>query len=142
MLTGAGAGAAAVPVMNAYQAAVNAASKCVYGEPALNLDDAATRDVAQSLGVPFAAVQYGAGISLGALYGLFAESFPAATAGGGTGFGAAAWLLGDEIVVPMFGLAQGCEYDSISGHVNALAGHVVFGAVTHYLRKALCAYAR
>lgn len=134
---GAVAGAAGVAVMNAYQSAINAASKAVCGRPALNLDDAATRDVANAVSQPFSVVQYGVGSVLGALYGLSTERIPAISAGAGTAFGAAAWLVGDEIAVPLLGIANGPEYRSFSGHVNALAGHVVFGAAAHCARAVL-----
>ena len=148
---GAIGGVAAVAAMNAYQAAVNAVSKKVYCGPALNLDGAATLDVAKAIAqamcgfelsesqerYAFLTVQYSVGIALGALYGFLAERFPATATGAGTGFGAAAWLLGDEIAVPLLGFTNSPEYRSLSGHVNALAGHVVFGAATDAARKLL-----
>jgi uncharacterized membrane protein YagU involved in acid resistance len=148
---GAMAGAAAVAAMNAYQAAVNALTKEVYGGQAVNLDDAATLDVAKSIAkamcgfelsdeqerCAFLTVQYSLGVALGALYGFLAERFPAASIGGGTAFGAAAWLVGDEIAVPLLGFTDTCEYRRFAGHANALAGHVVFGAATDATRKLL-----
>ena len=148
---GAVGGAAGVAVMNAYQRVVNVAMKRLTGEPALNLDDAATRDVANAVirsacgcelgeaqqACAFLTVQYTLGVSLGALYGVLAECLPSATACSGTAFGAAAWLAGDEIGVPVLGIANGPEYHSFAGHANALAGHAVFGAATHCARAVL-----
>ena len=55
--------------------------------------------------------------------------------GAGTGYGAAVWVGADEIAVPLFGLSGPPDETPLSGHVKALASHLVFGLVTHLTRK-------
>jgi putative membrane protein len=82
------------------------------------------------------AVHYGLGSALGAVYGLMAAR-PEARAGAGTSYGAAVWLAADEVAVPMLGLSGPPSETPLSGHVNALASHLIFGLVTHFGRKLL-----
>ena len=77
-----------------------------------------------------AAVHFVYGTSIGAIYGALARSVPEVTAGRGTAYGAAAWLGGDEIAVPAFGLSDPPSKVPVSSHVSALAAHVIYGAVT------------
>jgi putative membrane protein len=80
------------------------------------------------------AVHYGFGMTLGAVYGSLAGSTPVKM-GAGTGYGAAVWVGADEIAVPLFGLSGPPDTTPLSGHVKALASHLVFGLVTHLTRK-------
>lgn len=56
-------------------------------------------------------------------------------------FGAALWLAGDELAVPLLGLADKPTAYSPSSHVQALAAHLGYGvattAATRYLENAL-----
>lgn len=80
------------------------------------------------------AVHYGVGATLGAIYGGLAPCTPV-EAGAGTAYGAAVWAGADEVAVPLFGLSGPPTETPLSGHVNALASHLVFGLVTHLTRK-------
>lgn len=82
-------------------------------------------------------VHYAFGTLMGALYGVLAEKMPVAKAGIGTAYGTAVWLGADEIGVPAFGLSEGPTKTPVSGHLKALASHVVYGMTTDLTRKAL-----
>ena len=79
-------------------------------------------------------VHYSLGVTLGAIYGGLA-SFEPVAAGAGTAFGAAVWLIADEVSVPLLGLAPPPQESPISSHINSLASHLVFGLVTHLTSK-------
>jgi putative membrane protein len=80
------------------------------------------------------AVHYGLGTTLGAIYGGLAPCTPVKEAAG-TAYGAAVWVVADEVAVPLFGLSGPPTETPLSGHVRALASHLVFGVVTHLTRK-------
>jgi len=79
----------------------------------------------------------GLGAFCGAAYGAAAELTPHVTAGHGTAFGAAVWLLADEIAVPALGLSLPPTKHPPSTHLFALSSHLVFGATTELLRRAM-----
>jgi putative membrane protein len=83
------------------------------------------------------AVHYAFGSLVGALYGGAAELFPSVGAGLGLPFGAALWLLGDEIAVPALGLGKSPTEIAPDKHADALASHFVYGATTDLLRRVL-----
>lgn len=84
-----------------------------------------------------AAVHYAFGTVSGGLYGALAEVTPQVTAGVGIPFGAAFWLLADEISVPLLGLSKGPTEYPPSTHVYALASHLVYGATAELSRRAI-----
>jgi putative membrane protein len=84
-----------------------------------------------------AAVHYVFGTATGGLYGALAEVSPQVTAGGGLPFGAAFWLIADEISVPLLGLSKGPTEYPVSTHVYALASHLVYGVTAEFSRRAL-----
>jgi hypothetical protein len=73
------------------------------------------------------------GLAMAALYGALRGARPApmrrdlAT---GAAFGALLWMLGDEVMVPLLGLAEGPRATPLQGHAQALAGHLGYGLVT------------
>lgn len=72
------------------------------------------------------AVHYAMSASMGAVYG---SSFARPTlmqAGRGLAYGAAVWLLADEVAVPALGL--GASSSPPKTHVRALLAHLVYGA--------------
>ena len=83
------------------------------------------------------AVHYAFGTASGGLYGALAEVTPQVTSGVGLPFGAAFWLLADEISVPVLGLAKGPTEYPVSTHVYALASHLVYGVTAEMSRRAL-----
>ena len=84
-----------------------------------------------------AVVHYAFGTVTGGLYGALAEVSPQVTIGAGVPFGAAFWLLADEISVPLMGLSKGPTGYPVSTHVYALASHVVYGVTAELSRRAL-----
>jgi putative membrane protein len=84
-----------------------------------------------------AAVHYAFGVATGGLYGALAELSPQVTTGAGVPFGAAVWLLADEISVPLLGLSKGPTEYPASTHVYAFASHLVYGVTAEFSRRAL-----
>ena len=82
-------------------------------------------------------VHYAFGLSAGAAYGVAAEVFPLATRGTGIPYGAAIWLLADEVVVPALGLSKTAEEYSTPVHIVSLASHIAFGATTEVVRRTI-----
>lgn len=75
------------------------------------------------------------GATTGALYGAAAEMLPKVSIGTGLAFGAAVWLVADEIIVPAAGLSRSASEYPLSKHAYALASHLVYGATTELLRR-------
>jgi len=84
-----------------------------------------------------AAVHYTFGTLSGGLYGALAELVPQVTTAAGVPFGAAFWLLADEISVPLLGLSKGAAEYPVSTHAYALASHLVYGATAELSRRAV-----
>jgi len=84
-----------------------------------------------------AAVHYAFGTLSGGLYGALAEVTPQVTTAAGVPFGAAFWLLADEVAVPLLGLSKGQTEYPPSTHAYALASHVVYGVTAEMSRRAL-----
>lgn len=83
------------------------------------------------------AVHWGYGILLGGVYGMLRTDADAPDLVGGLGYGTAAWVLGDELMVPLLGLAKGPTAHSWSDHAKALGAHLVYGAATSSATQAL-----
>jgi putative membrane protein len=98
----------------------------------LILDRKLTKDEKQIAG---AVAHYAMGVVSGGIYGAAAEVTPAATVGAGLPFGAAVWLLADEIIVPAAGLSKGPAEYPLSIHAYALSSHLVFGVSTEAVRR-------
>ena len=84
-----------------------------------------------------AAVHYAFGTVTGGLYGALAEVTPQVTTATGLPFGAAFWLLADEITVPLLGLSKGPTEYPASTHAYALASHLVYGVTAELGRRAV-----
>ena len=83
------------------------------------------------------AVHWGYGLTMGALFGLLERRFPDHDVGAGLGYGVALWLVGDELAVPLLGLAAGPTAHAPRVHVQALGAHVVYGLATGAAMRAL-----
>lgn len=69
------------------------------------------------------------GSAWGGVYGLLAGTLrSAAGVRGGLAFGAAVWLLSDDILLPAFKLAAWPHHYPVKSHVYAIAAHAVYGA--------------
>lgn len=83
-------------------------------------------------------VHYAFGTAQGALYGAVTEL--ADIRGGllaGVSFGAALFLVADEIVVPAAGLSGKASEAPLSSHLYGLASHLVYGLSTEIARRGL-----
>jgi len=83
------------------------------------------------------AVHYGFGAAMGALYGLLSEVAPVARLGFGLAYASALWLAADEIMLPVLKLSKTPDEYPPSKHLEALGAHLVYGATTEGLRRAL-----
>lgn len=69
------------------------------------------------------------GSAWGGVYGLVAGTLPSvAGLRGGLAFGAAVWLLSDDILLPAFNLAAWPHHYPVKDHLYAIAAHAVYGA--------------
>ena len=84
-----------------------------------------------------AAVHYAFGTASGGLYGALAEVAPQVTSAVGLPFGAAFWLVADEVSVPLLGLSKGPTEYPLSTHAYSLASHLVYGATAELSRRAV-----
>ncbi|MDQ6892997.1 MAG: DUF1440 domain-containing protein [Acidobacteriota bacterium] len=82
-------------------------------------------------------LHYTFGGAVGAIYGAAAEIAPAVTNGAGVPFGTSVWLAADEIGTPSAGLAKPPSEYPLSVHLQSLAAHVAYGAVTELVRRLL-----
>jgi hypothetical protein len=83
------------------------------------------------------AVHWGYGIAVGGLYGALRPDRHDYELPTGLGYGTALWLLGDEVAVPLLGLAKGPTAHPPRGHAQALGAHLVYGLATSAATKAL-----
>jgi uncharacterized membrane protein YagU involved in acid resistance len=154
-LAGAAAGLAASWVMERFQAELGKLSNGG-GEQAQESSEPATNKAADAIAMSLTGhevpneyksaagslVHYAMGGATGALYGAVAERKRDVTAWAGLPFGAAVWLLADEIAVPAVGLAKGPTSYPASTHAYALASHLVYGAAAESVRRGLRALLR
>jgi putative membrane protein len=82
-----------------------------------------------------AVIHYAFGVATGGLYGAIAELKPATTTGAGLPFGAAVWLIADEIIVPALGLSKPPTKYPLSTHAYSIASHLVYGVTTEIVRR-------
>lgn len=81
-------------------------------------------------------VHYAFGALMGAVYGLTAEAMPMAKVGFGTAFGAALFAGADLWAVPALGLSGSSE-SSVSSLATPFSAHLVYGATTEAVRRAV-----
>src|SRR5215468_11333717 len=82
-----------------------------------------------------AVVHYAFGVATGGVYGAIAELKPATTTGAGLPFGAAVWLIADEIIVPALALSKPPTKYPLSTHASSIASHLVYGMTTEIVRR-------
>ena len=80
---------------------------------------------------------YAFGAAVGAIYGAAAEIQPDAAKAAGIPFGAAVWIIADEIGMPAAGLARRPDAYPPSRHASSFASHLVFGLTVEAVRRAL-----
>lgn len=82
-------------------------------------------------------VHWGYGMAMGGVYGLLEPRVKERDLTAGLGYGAALWLFGDELAVPLLGLAAGPTAHPPRVHVEAFGAHLVYGLTTSAATKAL-----
>lgn len=82
-------------------------------------------------------VHYGYGAAQGALYGALTGDRGGRDVSDGVLFGTALWLLGDEGLVSLLGLAEGPGNYPVKQHVSRWGAHVVYGLATALTIKVL-----
>ena len=80
-------------------------------------------------------VHYAFGAATGAFYGALAEWQPSAAAGAGVPFGAAVWLIADEVGVPLAGFSGPPTDYPFARHASALGSHLAFGLTVEGIRR-------
>lgn len=82
-------------------------------------------------------VHWGYGLLQGGLYGMRRRKALPVDLGGGLNNAVRLWLLGDEVMVPMFGLRAGPTAVPPVQHVNRLGAHLFYGWATAVTTKLL-----
>jgi putative membrane protein len=83
------------------------------------------------------AVHYATGAALGVAYGVLASSVRGSTIGAGLPFGAAAFFLLDQGLVPKAGLGYAPQAQTKDQKTYSLVSHLVFGFTVDALRRVL-----
>lgn len=83
------------------------------------------------------AVHWGYGVLMGSVYGALRPEARTPDLAAGLGYGTALWVLGDEIMVPLLGLAEGPTAHSMPEQAKALGAHLAYGAATATVTQAL-----
>lgn len=76
-------------------------------------------------------IHWALGIGAGAVYGVLRPRISAASLGNGLLFGAAFFLLMDEVATPALGLTSWAPAFPWQTHARGLAGHLAFGAAAN-----------
>jgi putative membrane protein len=82
-----------------------------------------------------AAVHYGFGTVMGAVYGGLSEYLPQTKAGFGSAYAMALFMTVDEIAVPLAGLSGKANEVPASSHVLGLTSHLVYGVTAELVRR-------
>ena len=85
-------------------------------------------------------VHYAFGTTMGALYGVLADSRDATRLGWGLPFGAAIWLGAHVITVPALGLSEPITREAPAAEAVEFASHLAYGAVVEGVRRTLRKY--
>lgn len=80
-------------------------------------------------------VHYGTSLIFGAIYGAIAARKPRLGPLGGALYGAAIWLLLDEIALRLLNLSPDPESVSMSDHAQSFVAHIVYGSSTGFLTR-------
>jgi putative membrane protein len=82
-----------------------------------------------------AAVHYGFGTVMGAVYGGLSEYVPQMKAGFGSAYATVLFVGVDEIAVPLAGLSGKLNEVPISSHVLGFTAHMVYGVTAELVRR-------
>jgi uncharacterized membrane protein YagU involved in acid resistance len=84
-----------------------------------------------------AAVHYGFGTSVGAIYGTLMESRQVMRARWGLPFGAVVWLAAHAIAVPVLGLSEPVIKSALGSEATEFGSHLVYGVTVESVRRLL-----
>jgi hypothetical protein len=76
------------------------------------------------------ALHWGYGAALGAAYGLVARGRRASGLGGGALFGAATWVVGSWLLMPLLGVKRPAWRKNVAENAVDLGAHLLFGVTT------------
>ena len=82
-------------------------------------------------------VEYAFGTLCGGIYGALAEVIPEVTTGAGTVYGATLFTGASEILIPALGWIDPPTSRTPVQHLGGLAGNIVYGATTEFVRRLL-----
>lgn len=80
-----------------------------------------------------AMVHYAVGAASGAAYAVLAKRFPQVGKYSGAAFGAAMWVLTDELLMPATGTTRKLRDYSMLAQANALGEHIIYAVTTNTL---------
>jgi putative membrane protein len=80
-------------------------------------------------------IEWGLGLTAGAVYGVLSEYYPAATSKEGASFGIALEALTHEKALPALGLLHPREDQNLRERASEMTSFVVFGIATEMVRK-------
>ncbi len=83
------------------------------------------------------AMHYAMGATSGLIYGVASELAPVTTVGAGLPFGAAVWVIADDLAIPALGLSKSPTEYPFSTHAYALSSHLIYGLATDLVRRFL-----
>ena len=88
----------------------------------------------RELAVAAPLAHYTFGAAVGALYGCCVRDVRRDVLRTGAAFGAAVWLLADEIAMPLLRLSRSTAERAPEKHLQSFAAHIVFGIVAELVR--------
>jgi hypothetical protein len=145
LVAGIAAGLAAALVMNLFQSAMagmvgqDQSSETV----AMKAADAVSEEVAGAPVKPRlksgadAFLHYATGAIAGGIYGVVSGMVPSLMAGRGLLYGALLWMVADEGLVPVLGLAPPSNQVKLADRGLGLSAHLVFGLALDFSRRQL-----
>ena len=80
-------------------------------------------------------MHYAMSATSGVIYGVASELAPITSVAAGLPFGAAVWLIADDVAIPALGLSKSPTEYPLSTHAYALSSHLVYGLTTDLVRK-------
>jgi uncharacterized membrane protein YagU involved in acid resistance len=90
----------------------------------------------EELSIAAPAVHYAFGVAMGALYGGLVEAAPQpVSAATGAAYGTLIWIGGDEIAVPLLGLADPDVEYPFEAHMQSWSAHIVYGVALELVRR-------
>jgi putative membrane protein len=90
-----------------------------------------------TVAAPLAHFTFGAGV--GAIHGVVSRDDHEFSFARGAAFGAAVWLLADEVAMPLIGLSGPTAQRAVERHLQSFVSHLVFGTIAELVRAQMIA---